>query len=96
MKEHLVMGIFCNKNRRFYYFDPGPVSHSKSVDRLRTILMGRDLIRLTDEGPSAGYKIISLAQAKLDGVDTEVIHTNQHVKAQREKVQSEDYAEVWG
>lgn len=98
MKDHLNMGVYCNSDRQFYIMDCGSGSYQHAVDKIRTILIARDLIKLTDQkSPTNGYRICSLAEAKLNDYPIVTLYANKHIRTMREREQSKPVEQdLWG
>lgn len=96
-----IEGILCRKDRTFYYLETGNLTPRNNIDRLRGILLRRDLIsyhRTDSNDRSPPYRIITLEEAQEKGLNIEVVYLNKHieqtVKAQKEKRSQK--ANPWG
>lgn len=79
-----IEGILCRKDRKFYWLETGPAPRTNTIDRLRSVLLRRNLISYhrtdpNDRGPT--YKIMTLEEAKEKNLDIVVIYLNKHVEA---------------
>lgn len=84
MKDQQILGIGFPRDKKFYYLDTGQhVQSAATIDRLRTILTARDVLRMNDHSPGK-HRIMSLADAKLESMEVQVIYINSHIKTQRE------------
>jgi hypothetical protein len=87
MKPYDILGIFCSKTQKFYYFDNGPGNPRNNIDRIRNVLIARDILRLTDApDTNIAYKIMRLSEAEQKGYEIEILFPNSHVAKVREPV----------
>lgn len=90
-------GIFCLKDRKFYYYEPGPAGSINSIERIRGTLLSRGLIDYTvAPGEPGGYLVMTIAEAKLEDYEIVAIYPNDHVRRLKE-VEKENtrVAESW-
>lgn len=85
MKDKEVMGITFPHDKKFYYLDNGQYSAGPtSIDRLRTVLMARGLLIITDTERTP-YRTISLHEAKNEDLLLEPIYVNKHIQSLRQQ-----------
>jgi hypothetical protein len=78
--------------------DGNPMQSQTDIDKIRTTLIARDLVTITDNGTTANqYLVKSLAHAKLESWDLEVIHLNRHTKkySSPNKTKTSKEIDVW-
>lgn len=96
MTDDKIMGILFPTDRKFYYLERGVLSHANAIDKLRNILIARSLIRINDSGAfSPKTKVMSLADAKYQGFEIEVIYINNHTKTSVTKEDSVPSKSPW-
>lgn len=82
MLDMEVRGIHCYKNHTFYYLEKGDHFSITDLDRVKNTLIARDLITLNDRANlSTGYRIITLAEARLENLKEEPIYLSKHIKS---------------
>lgn len=90
-------GIWCEKDRNWYYLETGPHPSNKALQRLRNILIQRELIKfsLEKEINSPDYKIITMQEAREKDFQMIPVYINKHVenaiKSKEEKVNADPW-----
>ena len=98
MQKKNIQGIWCRETNKFYYFETGRSPGHNNVDRLRTILTSRDLIKANPLGPSYGeepYLIMSLSEAEKKEYEVEVIYMNSHIEAMAKEEMTKEIKSAW-
>jgi hypothetical protein len=93
-----IQGILCRADRTFYYLDTGAAAVTNSIDRLRGILLRRNLISYHRKDPNdraPTYKIITLDEAQEKGLDIKCLYLNKHVEEQAKKTQAKKPGNPW-
>lgn len=89
-------GIWCKKDQKWYWLDSGEMPEMNSLDRLRRILMVRELIDISNRDEQ--YKMMDLEQAKASGYEPVCIYASDHIRAIRLLQQEKEVkkpADVW-
>ena len=89
-KRSEVQGLWCRKNKTFYYLESGNHSIRNPLDRIKTTLISRGLLSWSVSGTKLHEEpIIKMSWAEADerGYTAEPIYFNQHVQAQAEAEQ---------
>jgi len=94
------LGIYCIEEKEFFFLESGKIYVNNTVDRLKKILIKRNLIEFTDKSflDTQRYKVMSCKDAKLADYKMTPCYISQHVK---NTVQSEEANEAlpkktWG
>jgi hypothetical protein len=98
MEDSRIMGIYLYKTKKFYFIEGNATQSQTDIDKLRTTLLARDLITIAESGTTANqYQIKSLAHAKLENWDIEVIHLNNHTKkfSSPDKTKTSKDIDIW-
>ena len=76
------LGIYCLKDKVFYYLESGDVYVANTVDRIKKTLIARDLIEFTPGNYSSfqGYKVIPCREASLEGYTMAPIYITKNIK----------------
>lgn len=89
-KRSQVQGLWCRKNKTFYYFESGAHSIRNPLDRIKTTLISRGLLAWSTAGTKLHEEPIikmSWAEAEERGYKVEPIYFNNHVRSQAEAEQ---------
>jgi hypothetical protein len=81
-KPHKKQGIWCRKNKTFYYLETGGLSVTNEQDTLRRTLIARGLIKYDVRGSfehEEPYLRMTLAEAKNKNYEIEIIYLNNHI-----------------
>lgn len=93
-------GLFCRKDRKFYYLETGHATAYNSIDRLRGILIRRGLIsyhKKSRNDTSVPYKIMTLEEAQEKGLEVEILYLNKHIeKTIKAKEKKKTKTSPWG
>ncbi len=91
------LGIFCFKDRKFYYFVPGPAGTTNNIERIRTTLLARELIDYQAKpGEPGSYEVMTWGKAKINEYDCIPLYPSAHVRKMHEaKVQEEAASDSW-
>jgi hypothetical protein len=77
IEDRIVYGILNEETQIFYYLESGMPRVATSIDRLRVLLMQRNIITMMG---TPNHKIITAAEAKRLGYKTEPVFTSAHVR----------------
>lgn len=81
MLNSTTLGIWCLKDRKWYYLESGPSQHSQSISKVITALTSRGLIDYQTDGRNVvPYKQIPYSEAQEKGYEIEPIYLNKHIK----------------
>jgi len=89
-KHSEVQGLWCRKNKVFYYFESGVHSIRNPLDRIKNTLVSRGLLAWDIEGTKLHEEPVvrmSWAEAEERGYKAEAIYFSSHIKAQVEMAQ---------
>ena len=77
------LGIYCIRQKKFYYLETGKVYVSNTVDRLKKTLVKRGLIEFTDQSflDTDDYKVVTCRDAKINDYEIVPIYISNHVRA---------------
>lgn len=77
-----TVGLWCEKDRVFYYLETNGRPHSRATSVLKRTLMGRDLIDYTTqkEIPSPDYLIMRWKDALDKGYEAKPIYLTKHIQ----------------
>ena len=77
-----ALGVYCKKDKNFYYLETGKNHVPRTVSRIARILMARDLIVLSDKDPHmhSQYEVHKIKLAKEKDWNLIPIFFNEHVK----------------
>jgi len=77
-----TLGIYCYKDKTFYYMEGGSGASMTDIDKLRTCLMARGLINIAESNSiSTGYEVIPMERAVVDKIHIAPIYLNKHVES---------------
>ena len=91
-KRSEVQGLWCRKNKKFYYLETGVHSIRNPLDRIKSSLVTRELLEWNINGTRRHEEPevkMSWAEAEERGYEVECIYLNPHVKAQIEDLKSD-------
>lgn len=77
-------GIFVPRTKTFYYMDNGPLLHNNNIEKLRRILLMRELITVFSAQEENPPRVITLADALDKGYTLEPIYPTAHLKEQEQ------------
>ena len=86
-KRSEVQGLWCRKNKKFYYLETGVHSIRNPLDRIKNSLVTRELLEWNISGTRRHEEpVIKMSWAEADerGYEVECIYLNPHVKTQVE------------
>ena len=91
------LGIYCIRDKTFYYLETGKVYVANTVDRLKKTLINRDLIEFTEGSylNTDDYKIITCRDAKLEDYNIKPIYISEHVRKTLEENNEESTKKTW-
>ena len=91
------LGIYCIKDKTFYYLETGKVYVANTVDRIKKTLIHRDLIEFTTGSflNTDDYKIITCRDAKLEDYKIKPIYISEHIRRTLEETTEEDTKKAW-
>ena len=78
-----VHGIWCRKNKTFYYLESGHIGINHPVDRVKKVLMRRGLLNMDLNDLSINkdpYKVMTWADAIELTYPVEVLYLNSHIR----------------
>ena len=96
------LGIYCLKNKKFYYLETGKVSVGNTITRLRRTLIQRRIIEFDERAGmnTTDYRVLSCRDAKLEEMEMVPIYISSHIKdyveQQKAESTSEDGSGIWG
>ena len=96
------LGIYCQKEKKFYYLETGSVYVSNTIDRIKKTLITRGLIEFTDNTflDTERYNVMSCKDAKLKDYNMQAIYISKHVEQtlqeQEEQSTSKKKKTNWG
>lgn len=76
-------GIFVPSNKTFYYLESGDIYVSNTLERLKTILTKRGILKLDItkiKAESTPHKIMTVTEAKINDLALEPIYISKHVQ----------------
>lgn len=75
-------GIWCEKNRTWYYLETNGLQSARHLDRLKAALIARNLIDYTREKDfnTPEYKVMKYHEALEKEYKCEAIYISEHVK----------------
>ena len=81
------LGIYCHKDKKFYYLETGDNYIANTLDRVRKALIQRELLAPPIGGNFAGadYDVFTVHEAKKKDLDFVPIFLSTHVKALHEQ-----------
>jgi hypothetical protein len=90
MNEKLF-GIFCKKDKNFYYLETGENHVVNTVPRITKTLFARGIIELDADSPSTytQYDVLTIKEAKDKEMNMVPIYINNHVRSLLEKNEKE-------
>ena len=96
MKDN-SLGVFCKKDKKFYYLEVGNNHIPNTVPRLTKALIARNLIVLDDENPSttSQYEVFSVKDAKEKELELIPVFFNSHIKRAFEQKEKEKETSKW-
>lgn len=84
-KHSEVQGLWCRKNKTFYYYESGNHSIRNPLDRIKNTLVSRGLLTWDLGGTKLHEEpvvMMSWAAAEERGYQVEPIYFSDHIKAQ--------------
>jgi hypothetical protein len=78
-----IHGVWCRKNKTFYYLETGGIGIAHPVDRVKRVLTRRGLLTQAPDDFGFGtepYKVMTLLQAQEATYKIEAIYLNNHVR----------------
>ena len=81
MNEKLF-GVFCKKDKTFYYLESGEIHVVNTVPRITKTLFARGVIELDPDSPStySQYDVFTIKQAKEKEFKMVPIYINDHIR----------------
>jgi len=85
------LGIYCVREKKFYYLETGKVHVVNTVDRLKKALIKRGLIEFTDKSflDTETYKVMLCRDAKLEDYELVPIYISQQIRRTVEQAKEE-------
>jgi len=83
MEDSKIQGVWTPSNKTFYYLQAGPHHLINVIERLRSILVARELISYVKRDPNdrePAYRVMTMETAKERGYAVEEIFLNKHVQ----------------
>lgn len=94
------LGIYCVRDKKFYYLESGKVHVANTIDRLKQTLIKRGLIEFTDKSflDTDAYKVLTCRDAKLADHELVPIYISNHVRKSilEADKQKSDKKTTWG
>ena len=96
MNEKLF-GVFCKKNKKFYYLEAGENHVVNTVPRFTKTLFARGIIELDADSPSTytQYDVLTIKEAKSKEMDLVPIYINDHVRSLVENKKENKQSSKW-
>lgn len=96
MNEKLF-GVFCKKDKTFYYLESGEVHVVNTVPRITKTLFARGVIELDVEQPSTytQYDVLTIKDAISKELDMVPIYINDHIRKLMTKKDEEEQSSKW-
>lgn len=91
------LGIYCKKDKNFYYLETGKNHVPSTVNRIARVLMSRNLITLDNDTPymDSQYEVHKIKIAKEKDWNIVPIFFNEHVKSAFEKQEKSSTKSRW-
>lgn len=93
------LGIYCVRQKKFYYLESGKIYVANTVDRLKKALIKRGYIEFTDKSflDTEAYKVMTCRDAQLEGYESIPIYISNHVKQSLATINEEKTSnKSWG
>lgn len=98
-----IWGVWVRANRTFYWLESGPTRLTHAGDKLRSVLISKNILRyMTEHRPIRNeepYLDMTLEQAQEKGYEVERLFLNDHVRASveaREAQREQKRNNPWG
>ena len=77
-----TLGIYCKKNKTFYFLESGSATLTTSISRLKKTLIQRGLIAITDKSYTDvdQYEVLKIKEAEERELTILPIYLNKHIK----------------
>jgi len=85
------LGVFCKKDKQFYYLESGENHVANTVGRITKTLFARGLLVLDHEKPytHTQYEVFKVSEAETKGFKMVPIFINDHVRSTFEEKKEE-------
>lgn len=92
-----ALGVFCKKDKKFYYLESGDNHVTNTVPRITKTLYARGIIELSADNPYtySEYEIMKIKDAIEKGFELNPIYINDHVRDNLEKKQEVETSSKW-
>lgn len=89
------LGVFCKKDKNFYYLESGQNHVANTVGRITKTLFARGLIELNQDNPytHTQYEVYKIKEAEEKGLNMIAIFINDHVK--KHFAEKKESSEKW-
>jgi hypothetical protein len=96
MNEKLF-GVFCKKDKKFYYLEAGTNHVVNTVPRITKTLFARGIIELDVESPStySQYDVLTIKEAKEKEMEMTPIFINSHVRQTMQEKEEVKQSSKW-
>lgn len=93
-EDRIIYGFYVPEDEKFYYLETGMSRASTSIERLRQILLARDIITMIG---APKHQMMTHQEASAKGYTFEPVFTNQHVKAQwiEQQTAKQSVGKIW-
>lgn len=93
-----TQGIWCKKTNKWYYLEVGIHKSTRSLERLKTILLSRGYAEYEIDGIKRGaepMRVMTYRDAKEKNYEVEVLYLNNFVKSQVEASPKPESKSPW-
>ena len=83
------LGIYLKKNKTFYILETGEIVINTHIERIKRILIQKNLIQSTDESYTYAnqFEVIKLQEANEKDYKVEILYLNNHIRKSYENKQ---------
>ena len=92
-----ALGVFCKKDKSFYYIEAGENHVNNTVSRLVKVLQSRGLIELDHDNPytHTQYEAIPCGKALEQDMEMKPVYLSKHIKQTLESQTKEQKSGKW-
>tara|TARA_R100001510_G_C7597132_1_gene164874 strand:- start:200 stop:496 length:297 start_codon:yes stop_codon:yes gene_type:complete len=97
MMNEKLFGVFCKKDKTFYYLECGQNHVVNTVPRITKTLFARGIIELDADAPSTytQYDVLTIKEAKDKEMKMTPIYINDHVRKLMEEKEETKQSSKW-
>lgn len=90
-------GVFCKKDKKFYYLESGDNHVTNTVPRITKTLYARGVIELSGDNPYtySEYEVMKIKDAEEKGFELNPIYINDHVRSTQETKKEVETSSKW-